>query len=107
MGRGRLDQAGIGLAGRQLPHVLVAVIEETAIGIAVFIRNLEEAAACEGESGQQDREPDDLFHGAFHGMTLRSSSRNSVEVMTPRSPMVTMPTNMASTCSNSQDDQMR
>src|SRR5690242_13415269 len=102
--RRRLDKAGSGLATRQLPEILIAEIRQPAIGVAVLVRNLEEAAAREKE---EDRERNGVFHGAFHGMTLRSSSRNSVEVMTPSSPMVTMPTNMASTWSNSQEDQIR
>ena len=46
-------------------------------------------------------------HSAFHGMTLRSISWNSADVMRPRMPTVTMPTNMMSTCSSSHEFQIR
>ena len=40
-------------------------------------------------------------------MTLRSISWNSTEVISPSTPMVTMPTNMTSTCSSSHEFQIR
>ena len=46
-------------------------------------------------------------HSAFHGITLRSNSWNSADVMRPRNPMVTMPQNMVVTSSNSHEFQIR
>src|SRR5712691_8684773 len=50
---------------------------------------------------------DTRHHSCFQGMTLRSISWNSTEVMSPRMPMVTMPTNMMSTCRSSHEFQIR
>ena len=44
-----------------------------------------------------------IYDVAFHGTTLRSISWNAAEVMRPRMPMVTMPTNMVSTCRSSHE----
>jgi hypothetical protein len=48
-------------------------------------------------------------HGycAFHGTAQRSISWNNTEVIRPRMPMVTMPTNITSTCRSSHEFQMR
>ena len=46
-------------------------------------------------------------HSVFHGTALRSISWNTTEVISPRMPMVTIPTNMMSTCSSSQEFQIR
>ncbi len=46
-------------------------------------------------------------HSVFHGIAQRSISWNSTEVIRPRMPMVTMPTNMMSTCSSSHEFQIR
>jgi len=46
-------------------------------------------------------------HSVFHGTALRSISWNRTEVISPRTPMVTMPTNMTSTCSSSHEFQIR
>jgi hypothetical protein len=47
------------------------------------------------------------IHSAFHGITLRSSSWNSAEVISPRIPTVTMPQNMVVTSSSSHEFQIR
>src|SRR5262249_29797103 len=48
-----------------------------------------------------------MRYSAFHGITLRSISWNSAEVIRPRMPIVTMPTNMTSTCSSSHEFQIK
>ena len=46
-------------------------------------------------------------HSVFHGIAQRSISWNSTDVIRPRMPMVTMPTNMMSTCRSSHEFQIR
>src|SRR5579862_1713644 len=95
------------LTSLPLPRIGITVIVEAAVVIAILVLDREQMAALQCYRDQQDERTRSFFHGAFQGMTLRSTSRKRVEVMTPRSPMVTMPTNIASTCKSSQDDQMR
>ena len=49
----------------------------------------------------------DFNHSAFQGITLRSISCSSAELISPRIPMVTMPQNMMSTCRSSHEFQIR
>ncbi len=48
-----------------------------------------------------------FVYSAFQGMTLRSISCSTADVIRPRMPMVTMPQNMMSTCRSSHEFQIR